>query len=146
MIKKIQDERLKLENLKNIRTVFAIQTILLVSLWVYEAFIQGKGATGTPLTYVVLIPSIISALLNMRVSVENEDKPKSARSLFNSLTNIIILSIVVGIGSTLLLYVILGEGSLMDSLIMGGVFSLCIYGAFSYGYYVKKRHDEEEEE
>ncbi|MBU9722787.1 MULTISPECIES: hypothetical protein [Bacillaceae] len=81
MFKKIEDERLKLENLKNIRIIAIVQTLLLTGLWVYEAFIQGQGTSGTPLTFILLITGILSGLLSMRVSIANENKPPKAKSI-----------------------------------------------------------------
>ncbi|MBU9714238.1 hypothetical protein [Evansella tamaricis] len=145
MFKKIEDERLKLENLKNTRIIFIFQTILLFGLWIYDAGIQGKGVSGTPITIILLLTSVFSLLLNMRVSVENENKPKNENSFLHSYPKIVAMCVVISLVIASFILLITPDYPLRDSMIIGAVVFICFLSVFSFTYFVKKKQHQEED-
>lgn len=134
-MKKITDERLFLQNLKNIRTAFIIQTIGVLAILGYEFVVGGmEGMRENPLWLVFTVTSISLAYLSMRVSVDQENNKKSPkRSLYIGLTVVTIISITAGI------LIPFTEGStVMSGIIIGGVIFVCSIVPVMYTYYLRK--------
>lgn len=79
-MKKIKDERLKLQNLKNIRIAYIIQTVGILGILGYDFIAKGPdGMRANPLWIVFMITAIISAYLSMSVSVDHESNEKEPK-------------------------------------------------------------------
>jgi len=72
-MKKITDERLKLQNLRNIRILFIIENIGIIGILGCELIRKGiDEMMGNPLWFVLLLTGVISAYLSMGISVDHE--------------------------------------------------------------------------
>ncbi|MET4563587.1 hypothetical protein ABIA69_004808 [Lysinibacillus parviboronicapiens] len=143
-MKKITDERLVLQNLKNIRIAFIIQTIGILGILGYDFVTKGlDGMRENPLWLVFMITAVISAYLSMSVSADHEsNKINPQKSLSISLVVLVVISTVVGF------FVSLTEGfNIIDGVIMGGILFICGLIPIIYIYNLrKKRQDENNEE
>lgn len=98
-MKKIKDERLILQNLKNIRIAYIVQTIGLIGILVHAFISKGTDALfSNPAWLVLLITAIVSMYLHQSISVDYESDDKSPKkSLIISIVVVVIIAIVVGI-------------------------------------------------
>ncbi len=74
-MKKIKDERLILQNLKNIRVAFIVQTIGIIGILVYQAITDGIMAfTKNPLWLLLLVVGVVLNYQNLMIANDIEDK------------------------------------------------------------------------
>lgn len=140
MLKKITDERLKLQNLKNIRILFLVQNIGIIGILGYDLVTKGlEGMTENPLWFVFMITMVVSLYLSMSISVEHETNSKHPKKGLNiSILILVIISAVIGI------FVSITDGfNVRDGLIMGGILFICGLIPVIYLYYLRKRRSEE---
>lgn len=143
-MRKIKDERLIVQNLKNIRIAFLVQTIGIIAILVYDVITKGLSAmTDNPVWFVFMVTVIVLILMNMRVSVDVYDSTNDQKKRV-SYYWIVLLSILAGtvIG---LLQAILGpdHSSFGEAILVGGVVFICFLASFSYGYYLRKKRSED---
>ncbi|MEI3604811.1 hypothetical protein SPD48_03830 [Pseudogracilibacillus sp. SE30717A] len=139
-MKKITDERLKLQNLKNIRILFLVQNIGIIGILGYDLVTKGlEGMTENPLWFVFMITMVVSLYLSMSISVEHETNSKHPKKGLNiSILILVIISAVIGI------FVSITDGfNVRDGLIMGGILFICGLIPVIYLYYLRKRRSEE---
>lgn len=138
-MKKINDERLQLQNLKNIRILFIIQTIGIIGILGYDLITKGMdGMRENPLWFVFILTGVVSAYLSMSISVDHESSKKSpSKGMTISLIVIAIISIAVGV------FVSLTDGySPVNGIIIGGIIFICALVPSLYIYYLRmKRQD-----
>lgn len=143
-MKKITDERLVLQNLKNVRIAYIIQTIGILGVLGYDLVTNGlDGMRENPLWLVFMITTIISAYLSISISADHEsNKINPQKSLSISLVVLILISVVVGI------FVSLTDGfTIINAVIMGGILFICGLIPIVYIYSLRrKRQDEHNEE
>src|SRR5699024_3034679 len=142
MIKKINDERLKLKNLENIRIVFIVQTLGIIALLGYDVYQNGFGnLTKNPLWFVLILSAVVSSYLSMSVSVDHEAEGKSPKKGLNiSIIVLIIISVVI---ATL---VALTDGfHLVNGLLIGGIIFICGLAPAIYLYFLRKRRMEDDD-
>mgnify|MGYP003501560866 CR=1 FL=1 len=128
-MKKITDERLVLQNLKNIRIVYIIQTAGILGILGYDLVTKGLDEMReNPLWLVFMITAIISAYLSMSISADHEKNTiNPQKSLAISFVVLVFISTVVGF------FVSLTDGfNSIDGLIMGSILFIC--GLFPMGY------------
>lgn len=91
-MKKIKDERLIVQNLKNIRLLFAFQTTGIVLILIYERLQNGfEGLSDSPLRLLLVLTGTLGAFLSMPISAEVYDsQPMKYRT-------IMLISLVAGI-------------------------------------------------
>ena len=141
-MKKVTDERLVLQNLKNIRIVYIIQTVGILGILGYDLVTKGLDEMReNPLWLVFMITAIISAYLSMSISADHEKNTiNPQKSLAISFVVLVFISTVVGF------FVSLTDGfNSIDGLIMGSILFIC--GLFPIGYIYnlrKKRQDDDE--
>lgn len=142
-MKKINDERLKLKNLQNIRIVYGVQTLGIIGILGYDLITKGiDGMTGNPLWFVFMITVIVSLYLSMRISVENHpSKTSPKKGLIISLTVLIAICLAVGVFVTLTA----GFG-VFDGVLIGGIFFICGVVPLFYVYHLKKKDRDEHSE
>lgn len=141
-MKKISDERLILQNLKNVRIAYFIQTLGILGILGYDLITKGfEGMRENPLWLVFMITTIIFAYLSMSISVEYENKKTdSQKSLRISLLILILISAVVGF------LVSLTDGfTIINGLIIGGILFICGLIPIVYIYNLRKRQVEKNE-
>ncbi|MFC7319825.1 hypothetical protein [Halobacillus campisalis] len=139
-MKKIKDERLILQNLKNIRIAYIIQTLGILGILGYDLVTKGLDVmTENPLWIVFMVTVVVSAFLSMNVSVDHENQEKSSKNgLVLSLLIIIFISIVVGTLTSL------SEGySIINGVIIGGVLLICGLLPVTYVYYLRTKQQSE---
>lgn len=141
-MKKISDERLILQNLKNVRIAYFIQTLGILGILGYDLITKGfEGMRENPLWLVFMITSIVFAYLSMSISVEYENKKTdSQKSLRISLLILILISAVVGF------LVSFTDGfTIINGLIIGGILFICGLIPIVYIYNLRKRQVEKNE-
>ena len=139
-MKKITDERLVLQNLKNIRIAFIIQTIGILSILGYDLVTKGlEGMRGNPLWLVFIITSIISAYLSMSISADHESNKINPQKRFSiSLVVLLLTSIIIGY------LVTLTDGyHINDGIIIGGILFICGLIPTVYIYYLRTKQQED---
>ena len=140
-MKKITDERLVLQNLKNIRITFIIQTIGILGILGYDVITKGlEGMRENPLWLVFIITSIISAYLSMSISSDHENSKINPQKRFSiSLVVLILISTIVGY------FVTLTDGfNIIDGVMIGGILFVCGLIPSVYIYYLRtKRQDDD---
>ncbi|NBJ69826.1 MULTISPECIES: hypothetical protein [Clostridia] len=77
----MNDERLRLKNLKHISIVFFIQTVGILATIIYDGVTKGiDAATSSPVWFVFIISMIVLSLLNLSISIDTYEvfmkKPK----------------------------------------------------------------------
>lgn len=143
-MKKITDERLVLQNLKNIRIAYIVQTVGILGILGYDLVTKGlDGMRKNPLWLVFIITTVISAYLSMSISADHENnKVNPQKSLSISLVVLVLISTVVGF------FVSLTDGfTITNGVIVGGILFICGLIPIVYIYNLrKKRQDENIEE
>ncbi|MCT2534872.1 hypothetical protein NC661_03965 [Aquibacillus koreensis] len=141
-MKKIQDERLILVNLKNIRITYVIQTVGIIGILGYDLVTKGlDGMRENPLWIVFVLSIVVSAYLSMNVSVDHENNEKSPRKgFFLSLIIVSLVSIVIGILTSL------SEGfTFINGVLIGSIMFVCGLIPVIYIFYLRtKRQDSDE--
>ncbi|MBT2693019.1 hypothetical protein [Bacillus sp. ISL-55] len=143
-MKKITDERLVLQNLKNIRIAYIVQTVGILGILGYDLVTKGlDGMRENPLWLVFIITTVISTYLSMSISADHENnKVNPQKSLNISLVVLVLISTVVGF------FVSLTDGfTFTNGVIVGGILFICGLIPIVYIYNLrKKRQDENIEE
>ncbi|WP_440895029.1 hypothetical protein ACS127_10685 [Amphibacillus sp. Q70] len=138
-MKKIKDERLIIQNLKNIRIAFIVQTIGIIAILIYHGIIEGvREVTKHPLWFVFMITMIVFLLLHIKISqdvYEEADGVKKPAPYYR----VVLLSMVVGIFFAILTKLGPDKSSNTEALIIGGVFFICFFLAFSFVHFLKKK-------
>lgn len=135
-MKKIKEERIKIQNLKNIRIAYIVQTIGILIVLANDLMKKGlAGMTKNPVWYVFLVTAIVSAFLSMSVSVHAESKPINPKQrLFITLFIILFISIAIS------LFVALTNGfNIVDGIIIGGIIFVCAFIPTTYIYYLRSK-------
>ena len=134
-MKKIKDERLILQNLKNIRTAFIVQTIGIIGILVYQAISDGMMAfTKNPLWMLLLLVGIVLNYQNLMIVNDIEDKKTNPGPYYRILISAIVVGVVVG----LLVKLFPGDGN-PNALFAGAAVSLCFLIPFSIVHFLLKR-------
>ncbi|MEK4969210.1 hypothetical protein MKX29_16615 [Cytobacillus sp. FSL R7-0696] len=142
-MKKITDERLVLQNFKNIRIAFIIQTIGILGILGYDLVTSGLDEMRkNPLWTVFIITAVVSAYLSMSISADHEDnKINPRKSLIISLVILILITTIVGF------FVSLTQGfSLINGVIVGVILFICGLIPIIYIYYLRKKRQDKDSE
>ena len=142
-MKKITDERLVLQNLKNIRIAFIIQTIGILGILGYDLVTSGLDEMRkNPLWTVFIITAVVSAYLSMSISADHEDNKMNPRkNLIISLVILILITTIVGF------FVSLTQGfSLINGVIVGVILFICGLIPIIYIYYLRKKRQDKDSE
>lgn len=146
-MKRIRDERLIVENLKNIRIAYLIQTIGIISILVYDGIRKGVGTVvSNPLWLVLVISSTVLIWKGLKISedMEEDSERRKQRPYAFTVGAITILSIGLGI---LTKFTSDNKGT-KEGIIMGIVVFICFIIPYSIIYHLRRRRlrkDEEEE-
>lgn len=139
-MKKIKDERLVMQNLKNIRTAFIIQTIGIIAILVFIAITKGiLEAVSNPIWVIFMITMIVLGWANFSYSVDVYDH-LTDRKKRGSYYRVIGISLIVGTVFGLLAKFGPDQTSNSQALLAGSVVFACFLVTFTIGYLlVKKR-------
>ncbi|MEK4670977.1 hypothetical protein ABER68_22095 [Paenibacillus alvei] len=137
-MQKITDERLALQNLRNIRIAYIIQTLGILGILGYDLITKGlDGMKDNPLWFVFIITSVISAYLSISISVDHESKINPQKSLIISVIVLVLISTSVGF------LVSFTDGyNIINGLIMGGILFICGIIPIVYIYNIRKKRQE----
>lgn len=144
-MKIIKDERLQLQNLKNIRIAFIVQTIGILAILLYETLTAGfTQARENPVWLVFMLSAIVLGWLNLRISVdtyEDTNPPKKQAPYYR----VVILSL--GIGIVTMLLAILGpdKSDFNEALLVGAIVFACFLATFSFVHFLRKKQVEDSE-
>src|SRR5699024_10238369 len=143
-IKKITDERLILQNLKNIRVAFIVQSIGIVGILVYQVIsdvlVNQDIASGivsftkNPLWMLLLLLGIVLNYQNLMIANDIEDKKTNPGPYYWILTSAVGIGVVVG----LLVKLFPGDGN-PNPLIAGILVSLCFLIPFTIVHFLLKK-------
>lgn len=142
-MKKITDERLILQNLKNIRFAYMIQTAGIIGILGFDFITKGlEGMRENPLWLVFMITTVISLYLSMNISVDHEKSNKAPKKgLTISLLVAVMISSVVGF------LVTLTDGyTINDGFVAGGILFLCSLVPVFYIYYLRTKQEDDYDE
>ncbi|QKY68808.1 hypothetical protein [Lentibacillus sp. CBA3610] len=141
-MRKIKDERLILQNLKNIRVAFLVQSVGIIAILLYDVITKGLSAmTDNPLWSVFMVTVIILTWLNMRISVDVYDdaKKKKPEPYYWG----VLVSMAIGIVLALLSQSGPDNNSISGALIVGSITFVCFLAPYSYIYYLRKKRAED---
>ncbi|GAB2318917.1 branched-chain amino acid ABC transporter substrate-binding protein [Alkalibacterium sp. s-m-22] len=139
-MKKIKDERLKLQYLKIIRIVCIIQTLGIIGILGYEIAAVGYSeARQNPLWLLMIITGTVYAYLQTGISVDQETKRiNSRKSLLISISITTLISIVLGLANAL------SEGGTAGmGLVLGLIVFTCGLIPSYYIYHLRKEQEED---
>jgi len=143
-MKKITDERLILQNLKNIRVAFIIQSIGIIGILIYQVisnFLVNQDVTEgimaftkNPLWMLLLLVGIVLNYQNLMIANDIEDKKTNPGPYYWILTSAVGIGVVIG----LLVKFFPGDGN-PNPLVAGILVSLCFLIPFSIVHFLLKR-------
>lgn len=139
-MKKIKDERLQLQNLRNIRIIFIVQNLGIIGILAYDYFSEGMEKMRTnPLWFLFTISMIILAYLSMNISTDYERQPtKPKKSLAISLVTSALICTVIG-------YLVARSetGDIAQGILMGCSLFICILIPVLYIYNLRTKQHED---
>ncbi|TSJ66958.1 hypothetical protein FPQ10_06400 [Allobacillus sp. SKP2-8] len=133
-MKKIKDERLKLQNLQNIRILFLFENIAIIGILGYDLVTKGMdGMRANPLWYVLILTGVISAYLSMGISVDHESSKKSPKK--GLVISVIVSSIIAIVFGGLITF----TGDISTGILVGGIFFVCFLVPSIYIYFLRTK-------
>ncbi|WJE51868.1 branched-chain amino acid ABC transporter substrate-binding protein [Bacillus cereus] len=137
-MKKIKDERLILQNLKNVRIAFLFQSIGIIGILGYIGFNEGiDQITKSPLWLLFMLTSILLAYLQMGVSIDAEETEKGMKT--TPYYKLVLRSTIVGIIFAIIYVILSPERPLWEAILIGSILFLCFLASFSVSYFIKKK-------
>ncbi|WP_142342498.1 branched-chain amino acid ABC transporter substrate-binding protein [Bacillus cereus] len=144
-MKKIKDERLILQTLKNIRIAFLFQSLGIIGILGYIGFTEGiDHITKSPLWLLFMLTSILLAYLQLSVSIDVEEGEKEIK--LTPYSKLVLRSFIIGT-IVAIIYIIFSPGRpLFEAILTGSIFFLCFLVSYSVSYFIKKHrlHDNDE--
>ena len=138
ILKKIKDERLILQNLKNVRIAFLFQSIGIIGILGYIGFNEGiDQITKSPLWLLFILTSILLAYLQMGISIDAEENEKGMKT--TPYYKLVLRSTIVGIIFAIIYVILSPERPLWEAVLMGSILFLCFLASFSISYFIKKK-------
>lgn len=145
IVKKINDERLILQTLKNIRIAFLFQYIGVVGILGYIGFTEGiDQITKSPLWLLFMLTSILLAYLQLSVSIDVEEGKKEIK--LTPYYKLVLRSLIVGIIITTIYIIFSPERPLFEAILTGSIFFICFLVSYSVSYFIKKRRLQDDDE
>lgn len=135
-MKIMKDERLKLQNLKNIRIAFLIQTTGIIGLLLYDLVEHGyDGILSNPLWFILILTTVVYLFLSISISVDHESEEKSPKkgltiSLIVLLTISVIITILIGFTD---------DFNFLDGVIFSSIILVCGLVPIIYIYRLRKQ-------
>ncbi|HDR4869043.1 MULTISPECIES: branched-chain amino acid ABC transporter substrate-binding protein [Bacillus] len=144
-MKKIKDERLILQMLKNIRIVFLFQYIGVVGILGYIGFTEGiDQITKSPLWLLFMFTSILLAYLQLSVSIDVEEGEKEIQ--LTPYYKLVFRSLIVGIVMAIIYIIFSPERPLFETILTGSILFICFLVSYSVSYFIKKRRLQDNDE
>lgn len=130
-MKKVNEEGISLQRLKNMRIAFIVQTVGIFAFLVYEAIMKGlSAAIGHPLWYVAIFTVLVQSGLDL---IKSDDDFKTSNKQIKPWPyyRIVLIAALVGLAFGLLVKFGPDKSSSMDSLISGSVASIAFLLPFT---------------
>ncbi|MFD4849853.1 branched-chain amino acid ABC transporter substrate-binding protein [Bacillus mycoides] len=144
-MKKIKDERLILQMLKNIRIAFLFQSIGIIGILGYIGFTEGMDQiTKSPLWLLFILTSIVLSYLQLSVSIDVEESKNEIK--LTPYYKIILRSLIVGIIMAIIYIIFSPERPLFEAILTGGILFICFLVSYSVSYFIKKRRLQDDDE
>ncbi|EJQ49106.1 Uncharacterized protein BWINRASL_04259 [Bacillus mycoides] len=144
-MKKIKDERLILQTLKNIRIVFIFQYIGVIGILGYIGFTEGMDQiTKSPLWLLFMLTSILLAYLQLSVSIDVEESEKEIK--LTSYYKLVLRSLIVGMIMAIIYIIFSPERPLFEAILIGSILFICFLVSYSISYFIKKRRLQDKDE
>ncbi|MDD4402309.1 MAG: hypothetical protein PHI24_10650 [Desulfitobacteriaceae bacterium] len=142
-MKKIKDERLIIQNLKNIRIAFIVQTIGISAILIYEVVTKGPTeAIENPLWLVFMLTMVVFLWLHLKISIDvYDDAEKQKKPTPYHLMAIIsaLIGVIVALVAKLGPY----KSSNIEALIVWGIAFVCFLIPSTFVCYLLKKHSED---
>lgn len=135
-MKKVVDERLKLQLIKNFKIAFLVENAVIVLLLIYQSFknIDKAISTSNPLWTAFIVSTMTLSFLSVNVSASIEDKPK--RSSLRLLSYFVLIFII---GS--LFFMVTMPNHILLALLCGTVIAVVVSGLLFYENHYRYRDD-----
>ncbi|MED1112623.1 branched-chain amino acid ABC transporter substrate-binding protein [Bacillus paramycoides] len=144
-MKKIKDERLILQTLKNIRIAFLFQSIGIIGILGYIGFTEGMDQiTKSPLWLLFILTSILLSYLQLSISIDVEESEKEIK--LTPYYKLVLRSLIVGIIMAIIYIIFSPERPLFEATLTGSILFVCFLTSYSVSYLIKKRRLEDEDE
>ncbi|MGN4424213.1 branched-chain amino acid ABC transporter substrate-binding protein [Bacillus cereus group sp. MYBK30-1] len=144
-MKKIKDERLILQTLKNIRIAFLFQSIGIIGILGYIGFTEGMDQiTKSPLWLLFILTSILLSYLQLSISIDVEESEKEIK--LTPYYKLVLRSLIVGIIMAIIYILFSPERPLFEAILTGSILFVCFLTSYSVSYLIKKRRLEDEDE
>ncbi len=145
-MKKIKDERLILQTLKNIRITFLFQSLGIIGILGYIGFTEGLDQmTKSPLWLLFILTSIVLSYLQLSISIDVEESEKDIQ--LTPYYKLVFRSLIVGIVMAAIIYIIFSpERPLFEAILTGSILFICFLVSYSVSYFIKKRRLQDDDE
>ncbi|MED0968858.1 branched-chain amino acid ABC transporter substrate-binding protein [Bacillus paramycoides] len=144
-MKKIKDERLILQTLKNIRIAFLFQSIGIIGILGYIGFTEGMDQiTKSPLWLLFILTSILLSYLQLSISIDVEESKKEIK--LTPYYKLVLRSLIVGIIMAIIYIIFSPERPLFEAILTGSILFVCFLTSYSVSYLIKKRRLQDEDE
>lgn len=144
-MKKIKDERLILQTLKNIQIAFLFQSLGIIGTLGYIGFTEGLDQiTKSPLWLLFILTSIVLSYLQLSVSIDVEEIKKDIQ--LTPYYKLVFRSLIVGIIMAIIYIIFSPERPLFEAILTGGILFICFLGSYSISYFIKKRRLQNDDE
>lgn len=143
-MKKIKDERLILQNLKNIRIAFIFQSLGIIGILVYRIITEGyQAAVDSLLWLLFLLTGVILSWLNLKISVDTDEKASTKKlGPYYMRMRVLIIAVVSIVIGVIIKYA--PGGTTKNAIILGAVIFVCFLISYTVTYFMrKKRYDEQ---
>ena len=126
-MKKIVDERLKLQLLKNFKLVFLIENAVIILMLIYQSFenIDKAISINNPLWIALMVGTMSLSLISVNVTAIMADKPK------RSILELLVYALLTFVISSLLLIFIMPHHILLIFL-CGTIVTIVVSGLLIY--------------
>ncbi|MEK4744439.1 MULTISPECIES: branched-chain amino acid ABC transporter substrate-binding protein [unclassified Bacillus (in: firmicutes)] len=144
-MKKIKDERLILQTLKNIRIAFLFQSLGIIGILGYIGFSEGiDQITKSPLWLLFILTSIILSYLQLSVSIDVEESAKEVK--LTPYYKIVLRCLIIGIIMAIIYIIFSPERPLFEAILTGSILFVCFLASYSISYFIKKRRLQDKDE
>ncbi len=146
IVKKIKDERLILQTLKNVRIAFLFQSLGIIGILGYTGFTEGiDQITNSPLWLLFILTSMVLSYLQLSVSIDVEESEKEIK--LTPYYKLVLRSLIVGIVMAAIIYIIFSpERPLFEAILTGSILFICFLVSYSISYFIKKRRLQDDDE
>lgn len=139
-MKRITDERLKLEMFKNIRILFVFENLGLIVILIYQSFKDGLDTlVNSPFSILLMLTGTLAAFLQIRISADSEERKKDTSKPLRYYP-VLIESLLTGGVAGLVLYLSNHERYPLDAALFGSSVFICFLLPLTISYALKKKH------